>query len=514
MFTDRARGVANTTLVAELLLVSLAYWVWVVIWESVVGVSLADLDRYLVCNEFLLLGLLLGSRAPRIRASGALGRYERSEAGRSARRKTIAALFSVFGVMVALRDSSISREFLFSFGGVLYLVLRWSGRALPRWAARACFQGSRPERVLVVGCPDKARRLADWLQDKASLGLHAVGLLYDPPVGSEVRVAGGRVAVLDVPAAHAAGSPAQARPEESGRRETVGAGGDVVGALAGGLPWLGRLAEFEAVLDRQEIHQVLLLGLSWPDGFLRECVARCEERGMRLMVSSDLEEQFRHTVTLFEDQGVQLIGLREEPLEDPINRWCKRLLDLMVSAPITLLLLPPVTALVWVVLRWQSPGPVFFRQLRSGFQGRQFIMFKFRTMHTQNDDETRQVRRGDPRVFPVGRWMRTFSLDELPQFYNVLRGNMSVVGPRPHIPAHDELFARAMRNYRVRAAVKPGLTGLAQVRGFRGGTFSDEDVTRRVSADIEYLERWTLELDLWIMARTVCQLLVPPRTAY
>jgi lipopolysaccharide/colanic/teichoic acid biosynthesis glycosyltransferase len=141
-------------------------------------------------------------------------------------------------------------------------------------------------------------------------------------------------------------------------------------------------------------------------------------------------------------------------------------------------------------------------------------MYKFRTMSVQNDDETRQVRRSDPRLFPAGAWMRRFSVDELPQFLNVLRGDMSVVGPRPHLPAHDEVFMQAMQNYRVRSAVKPGITGLAQVRGFRGGTQTQEDITRRVSSDIEYLERWTLELDVWILFRTVWQVVMPPKGAY
>jgi lipopolysaccharide/colanic/teichoic acid biosynthesis glycosyltransferase len=231
-------------------------------------------------------------------------------------------------------------------------------------------------------------------------------------------------------------------------------------------------------------------------------------------VVSDLDEHFRHTVTLMEDSGVQLVGLREEPLESPLNRLAKRLMDVAIALPVVALVLPPAIALVWLLHRWQSPGPVFFRQYRTGLRGRRFLMHKFRTMRVQNDDETRQVRRSDPRLFAAGALMRRCSIDELPQFLNVLWGDMSVVGPRPHLPAHDEIFMQAMQNYRVRSAVKPGITGLAQVRGFRGGTQTTEDITRRVSSDIEYLERWTLELDLWILFRTFWQLVIPPRTAY
>jgi lipopolysaccharide/colanic/teichoic acid biosynthesis glycosyltransferase len=277
---------------------------------------------------------------------------------------------------------------------------------------------------------------------------------------------------------------------------------------------LGLVQDLEAILAAHEIQQVLVLGMAWPEGFLQRCVSACEREGVRLFVVSDLDRQFRHTVTTFEDKGVQLIGLREEPLENPLNRLSKRLVDLLIAVPVILLVLPPAILLAWVLQRWQSPGPLFFRQQRSGYRKRIFMMYKFRTMHAQNDDETRQARRDDPRVFAGGMWMRRFSLDELPQFINVLRGDMSVVGPRPHMPAHDTVFIQTMNNYRVRAAVKPGLTGLAQVRGYRGETNTREDVAKRVASDIEYLERWTLGLDFWIIARTFWQVVFPPKTAY
>jgi len=124
------------------------------------------------------------------------------------------------------------------------------------------------------------------------------------------------------------------------------------------------------------------------------------------------------------------------------------------------------------------------------------------------------VKQDDPRLFPAGRWLRRFSVDELPQFLNVLSGEMSLVGPRPHLPKHNELFARAMQNYHVRAGVRPGITGLAQVRGFRGGTFCDRDIANRVDSDIDYLENWSFSLDCSILLRTLSQMIFPPKGAY
>jgi lipopolysaccharide/colanic/teichoic acid biosynthesis glycosyltransferase len=134
-------------------------------------------------------------------------------------------------------------------------------------------------------------------------------------------------------------------------------------------------------------------------------------------------------------------------------------------------------------------------------------------MHADNPEEARQAVPGDARVFGFGRWMRRLSVDELPQFINVLRGDMSVTGPRPHMIEHNAQFARQMANYHVRTFVKPGITGLAQVRGFRGEARSSEEIARRLESDISYLENWRLALDVSIIARTAWQMLAPPKSA-
>jgi lipopolysaccharide/colanic/teichoic acid biosynthesis glycosyltransferase len=201
-------------------------------------------------------------------------------------------------------------------------------------------------------------------------------------------------------------------------------------------------------------------------------------------------------------------------LENPLNRIAKRTLDIVISVPIVMLVLPVVASFVWILQRIYSPGPLFFKQVRAGIQNHQFMIWKFRTMDVDNPDFTRQVTFNDERVYRGGNLLRRFSIDELPQFWNVLKGDMSVTGPRPHLIEHNEQFAKQIASYPIRTVVKPGITGLAQVRGFRGEARTPNDIALRLESDILYLENWRLSLDLAIICRTIWQMVAPPKTAY
>jgi lipopolysaccharide/colanic/teichoic acid biosynthesis glycosyltransferase len=157
---------------------------------------------------------------------------------------------------------------------------------------------------------------------------------------------------------------------------------------------------------------------------------------------------------------------------------------------------------------------VFFRQPRAGLGGQEFRIFKFRTMHAGAEKDTRQATQGDDRIYPFGRWLRKTSLDEMPQFLNVLRGEMSVVGPRPHLQEHNSRWERLLEAFHVRAIVKPGVTGLAQVRGMRGEARTDADVVRRIESDLEYIENYSPMIDLLIVVQTAWQVLFPKNSAY
>lgn len=190
-----------------------------------------------------------------------------------------------------------------------------------------------------------------------------------------------------------------------------------------------------------------------------------------------------------------------------MNRIQKRSLDLIVSV-LALIILSPLLLVVALAIRFESPGPIFFRQLRVGQGNRQFRIFKFRSMHAESSDAagSQSTGRADQRVTRVGRAIRRTSIDELPQLLNVIRGEMSMVGPRPHAlgsTAGDELFWHASRQYWLRHALKPGITGLAQIRGYRGATERVEDLDRRVRCDLEYLSDWSLWTDILILLKTV-----------
>jgi undecaprenyl-phosphate galactose phosphotransferase/putative colanic acid biosynthesis UDP-glucose lipid carrier transferase len=189
------------------------------------------------------------------------------------------------------------------------------------------------------------------------------------------------------------------------------------------------------------------------------------------------------------------------------ERLAKRALDVGLAGSLLLLLSPFLLAMA-VAIKLDSPGPAIFRQRRGGFDGRQFVIFKFRTMTALEDGGSiAQARQSDPRVTKIGRMLRRTSIDELPQLLNVLRGDMSLVGPRPHALAHDEEYGDRIRAYALRRHVKPGLTGAAQVAGLRGETARLDDMERRIDRDLWYINNWSLCLDLKILLQTVIALL-------
>lgn len=186
----------------------------------------------------------------------------------------------------------------------------------------------------------------------------------------------------------------------------------------------------------------------------------------------------------------------------------KRTMDIFVAGS-ALLFFAPLLLLVALLIKLESRGPVFFRQARGGLNGQAFTIFKFRSMRVQeNGYRVVQARRDDDRITTIGRFIRKTSIDELPQLLNVLKGDMSIVGPRPHALAHDAQYGALIANYHLRFRARPGLTGLAQIKGLRGGTNAIEAMAARVDADNEYIERWSFVEDIRIILMTVPHLLM------
>ncbi|MBO6879935.1 undecaprenyl-phosphate glucose phosphotransferase [Winogradskyella sp.] len=199
---------------------------------------------------------------------------------------------------------------------------------------------------------------------------------------------------------------------------------------------------------------------------------------------------------------IPVLTLRTIPLEDSANMVIKRGFDILFSSIVIVFVLSWLTPLIAILIKLESKGPVFFKQSRNGFNYKEFDCYKFRSMTPNKDANLYQATRGDQRVTKVGKFIRKTSIDELPQFFNVLFGDMSVVGPRPHMVSHTNMYAKKIDKFMVRHFVKPGITGLAQISGFRGEVETDKDIIGRVKYDIFYIENWSLLLDIKIIVQT------------
>ncbi len=202
-----------------------------------------------------------------------------------------------------------------------------------------------------------------------------------------------------------------------------------------------------------------------------------------------------------------------EPLSSTTNKLTKRLFDVTVSI-ISCICMIPIIPIIAIIIKIQSPGPIFFKQERTGFAGKTFLCYKFRSMHVNKDADLEQATENDPRKFAFGNFMRKTNIDELPQFWNVLRGDMSIVGPRPHMLHHTEIYSELIDKYMVRHFCKPGITGWAQVTGFRGETKELWQMEERVERDIWYIEHWTFMLDIKIIYKTIKSVIIPDKHAY
>ncbi len=467
MVTQRTEGLYRLFLLCQIVLVALLFWFGVylmVAFQS--GGGEMTWRRYSIYCGVLVLGIILES----VMRDGSKNYFLQNELLRQHRlslRQTFASIAALVLYLIATKDGFISRVFFFNFVPWLYILFLFSHHYLPSFLARGIF-GERLEKTLLIGSSAKAHQLRAWLRRKSEIGLRTVGLLSD----------------------------------------------EALEQTADGIPVLGNSDDIERVIRERGITQVIVLEFPLFTEVNRNIISVCDQLGVRLLIVSDLEEKLRYPVTHFEDDGFRFIGLREEPLENPLNRFFKRAIDIVIAWPVMFVIFPILTVLVWLAQRTQSPGPLLHVQTRAGLQNRRFPIYKFRTMHPDNGDEARQASDGDERVYPIGKWLRKLSIDEVPQFWNVLRGEMSIVGPRPHLIEHNNQFAQLMANYHVRTFVKPGITGLAQVRGFRGEARNSTDIEKRVACDIEYLENWNLSLECGIILRTCAQLVVPPPTAY
>jgi len=290
--------------------------------------------------------------------------------------------------------------------------------------------------------------------------------------------------------------------------------GDIIPPL-GGQGADGSVRDFEKRLSQPEslkLGDEVYLCVPRNERKLIEQTARlCDHRMAKFYYLPTAEEKLNLQPVLIDDIGV--MTTYTSPLEEPLNRLLKRLFDIVFSI---FCLIPTALLLPFIVLaiKRQSPGPVFFRQMRTGIDGHDFHCYKFRSMHVNADADRLQATKDDPRKFSFGDFMRRTNIDELPQFWNVLIGDMSIVGPRPHMLAHTEQYDKLIDRYMVRHFVKPGITGWAQVTGFRGETRELWQMEGRVERDIWYIQHWSLWLDMRITWMTIKTIFKRDKNAY
>jgi putative colanic acid biosynthesis UDP-glucose lipid carrier transferase len=446
-------------------------------WGCLVGMSVLDLrpllqnmEPYLAYNLISVGGLLLQLYQTDLGRLN-LVRMEAVQNARLSISQTLHVAGALALMLVLTKDLTISRLFLLVYLAILPFVLFLANAMVPKLLGRMFFGGKNLLPSLVIGRLQRAPKLRRWLRRIEAYGVHIIGFLTD---------------------------------DEFGNLETEG----------GPVPVVGHARELNGILGKIRIDTVILLDLPKEQSLLDEIVDNCIRAGVRLVAINPLPERFKHSLRFYRQFGMDFIALRQEPLQDPLNRIIKRTIDIVVALFAVVFILPPLTLAVWIAHRTQSPGPLFFRQTRAGIQNRPFQIFKFRTMTVSNPNEARQATEADDRIFPFGRIMRKCSIDEIPQFLNVLLGDMSVVGPRPHMLEHNEQFAKVMAGYHVRTFIKPGLTGLAQVQGYRGEAHTPDDIRKRVACDVDYIERWSALLDVAIILQTAWQVVRPPRSAY
>ncbi len=465
MISQRIRGLNSLFVFSQLTLVLFVYWLHFLVIDLLYA-PVPDVKRYEIYCIVMYVALVIEAFR-RLNKDSKFLQKSRLKNQRIALEQTLFVAVVLIIYLVVTKDQGMSRLFLFSFLPVLFVLLYVSSCYLPPLLAHATFRGIRQERTLLVGPGDRIAVLKNWLIRKADLGILTIGLLTDEEAAGSVE----------------------------------------------GIRVLGGTDDLERVVREYDVAQVIIVEFPMFPHIIQSLINSCEQLGVRLLVLSDLEARFRHPITYFDDDGLLFFGLREEPLENPFNRLLKRTMDIVLSVLVLVLVVPIMTALVALFQLLQSPGPLLHSQLRAGLQNRRFKILKFRTMRA-NPDLGQQAMANDERVYPAARFFRRFSLDELPQFWNVLHGEMSVVGPRPHLIEHNHEFATVMNNYHVRAFVKPGITGLAQVRGYRGEMRSEGDLIGRIRLDIHYLEHWSLGLDLAIIVQTAWQMIFPPKSAY
>ncbi|MEX2578884.1 MAG: exopolysaccharide biosynthesis polyprenyl glycosylphosphotransferase [Verrucomicrobiales bacterium] len=468
MFSNRQNGIARLFFILQQVGVVALLWI---VYPLVNGWRFdgsLPVEHYLEAT-FLLLAAALVEYFTREPGARHLSGLSRQRLVSISHRQTLFGLTTIFGTMVMFKDDSLSRAVLLVFFAAYFVWISWTNQFGHRLLHRALYHSDRKglARTLVVGEPGEVGRFCSNEESPQPPGTHLLGFV---PVGPQSAT------------------------------------------LPMTLPVLGHFSDLRSICEETRARALLLLGIQDRRDLVRPLTSISSELGLRTVWIDDVKAGYGSGFEPYHTGRFSVVSRLREPLEDPANRAVKRLFDLAASTFGIVFVLPPALLLTVVLQRLHSPGPVFYRQARSGRNEEPFHVLKFRTMEVA-EDEFSQARAGDTRVFPGGAFLRKASIDELPQLLNVFLGDMSLVGPRPHPLPLDRQLADRSPTYRLRNLAKPGITGLAQCRGWRGETRSSRQLRNRIHLDLFYIQHWSLGLDLRIIAATAWQLLKPPRSA-
>jgi putative colanic acid biosynthesis UDP-glucose lipid carrier transferase len=258
---------------------------------------------------------------------------------------------------------------------------------------------------------------------------------------------------------------------------------------------------------------VMFSAREFSENISREIISIADRKGLNCWIPVELSRQLNRRFDVENFDCLTLLTPPGLPLQKIHNRTVKRMMDICLSVAAIVLIVIPLMPIIWLIHLISSRGSLFYRQTRVGRNGDHFTIYKFRSMHEHNFNQEQQATDGDSRIIRHASWLRKYSIDELPQFINVLRGEMSIIGPRPHLPQHERKFEDFHELYGTRRFVRPGLSGLAQIHGFRGEIKYEQDIRGRADHDLFYVKHWSLWLDVKIVFLTIFAVLFPSKNA-
>ncbi len=278
--------------------------------------------------------------------------------------------------------------------------------------------------------------------------------------------------------------------------------------------FLGTIEDAFSYITKEGIHELYCSTTELSQQQIKKIIHFCENNLIVFKLIPDAKDVFSKEMVLEYFDYTPVLSLRKLPFDKPLIKYFKRSFDIVFSLLVIVFILSWLIPLMYILIKLDSKGPLFFKQKRDGINGHIFYCYKFRSMYINNESDKIQVNKEDYRITNIGKFIRKTSLDEFPQFFNVLIGDMSVVGPRPHMLNHTEEYSKKIDKYMVRHFVKPGITGLAQARGYRGEIQNNKDMEDRIKLDIFYIENWSFFLDLKIIIQTMLNFFRNEEKAY